>query len=135
MTQELKPCPFCGGKGKIRIAFGMCTCTCSSCGVTTEARGKEKQAVDAWNNRPIESKLANKISSLEMDLAHFPANEYRLACEELSKENLRYFNSFVKVKEFLQDSRLEDYEWYFNLDNKDIEYIFDIVDKTLRGER
>lgn len=136
MKQEdkLKPCPFCGGQATFVGDFDDVWVKCENCGVTTDFFLREKQAVVAWNNRPIERKLLNRISSLELDLAHFPEDFYRRTTEQLQKENKRYFDAFVKVKEFLEESRLWDYPWFYNVDNKDIQYVFDIVDKTLRGE-
>ena len=105
------------------------------CGVSTKFFLTEKQAIDAWNYRQREKHLTDKILSLEIDLAHFTWDEYRCANEQLQKEYERYFNSFVKVKECLETARDAVHPFLFNVDNKDIEYIFDIVDKTLRGEK
>lgn len=104
------------------------------CGVSTKFFETKQQAVDAWNYRQRENTLTKRIQSMEIDLAHFPANEYRLAYEAVRKDYFRYLNALVEIHELLKGSRLEDYEWYFNVDCKDIGYIFDIVDKTLRGE-
>lgn len=136
MKEELKPCPFCNGVPEIigTETRGRIWIQCN-CGVSTRLYETKQQAVDAWNYRQREDTLTKKIQSMELDLAHFPANEYRLACEELQKEYSRYFNSFVKVKECLETARDAVHPFLFNVDNKDIEYIFDIVDKTLRGEK
>ena len=65
MTEELKPCPFCGGEarlllnakrkiyGKAEYRTGVVAC-CNVC----EARmcyGSEKLAIEAWNRRADES--------------------------------------------------------------------------------
>ena len=135
MKEELKPCPFCNRvpeiKGSAMYSRHWIQCPC---GVSTKFFETEKQAIDAWNYRQREKYLTDRIFSLEIDLAHFPEDEYRRANQQLQKENKRYFDALVEVHQFLKESRLEDYEWYFNVDCKDIEYIFDIVDKTLRGE-
>ena len=55
MTEELKPCPFCGGKP---IAYDMleslsiCTVECSSCDITVEGRTTEATATK-WNTRAL----------------------------------------------------------------------------------
>lgn len=44
MTENLKRCPFCGGKSGIQSAFGQHTVMCLSCGVVSEARGEKEKA-------------------------------------------------------------------------------------------
>lgn len=52
MSEELKPCPFCGGKNisysthQIGIAVG-----CDSCGAVCEIKGSKDQCAEAWNTR------------------------------------------------------------------------------------
>lgn len=52
MDEELKPCPFCGGKNisysthQIGIAVG-----CDSCGAVCEIKGSKDQCAAAWNAR------------------------------------------------------------------------------------
>ena len=59
MPNELKPCPFCGGKAEIYQYDpfdgyqGDCSMNivhCTRCGAAFERRRKE-QAMDAWNRR------------------------------------------------------------------------------------
>lgn len=70
MNEELKPCPFCGGKAKVKAANKTCTgftiwCACK-CGARTEGfcpdtnkeddtmeniEGCKKRAAEAWNRR------------------------------------------------------------------------------------
>lgn len=57
---ELKPCPFCGGKAKLRIAseiwrdgkveIGGWKAYCENCGIETALENREK-AVEKWNRR------------------------------------------------------------------------------------
>lgn len=58
MTDELKPCPFCGGKAKSWVTVddfwcsGRAGCVNEDCGVNPVARGtNEKSAVKIWNAR------------------------------------------------------------------------------------
>lgn len=51
MSENLLPCPFCGGKAKVRNAslgaYVLCTkCLCSTAGETNPAK-----AITAWNKR------------------------------------------------------------------------------------
>lgn len=57
MTEKLKPCKNCGGKGKITPYIiewdnSICGCyvECESCGATTYVCECEKPAVDDWND-------------------------------------------------------------------------------------
>lgn len=55
MTQELKPCPFCGGKAEtIENAVGtLFWVYCRSCGARSDSYTTEyrQKAIDAWNTR------------------------------------------------------------------------------------
>lgn len=52
-VEELKPCPFCGGKAElIRSATSYyCHVTCPNCGVFTAAFNLDETAIEAWNLR------------------------------------------------------------------------------------
>ena len=61
---KLKPCPFCGGTANIakgRIEFWA---YCPHCGARTEFYETEREAVDAWNARPIEDAQTAEIARL-----------------------------------------------------------------------
>ena len=47
--EQLKPCPFCGGKAKIIYPGGRKLVKCSGCGVTTSAL--EQYPEKHWNTR------------------------------------------------------------------------------------
>lgn len=58
---EIRPCPFCGGKGKIihtiKELGGTSTITCEMCGAKTEdyiisfKYSSDEKAIKAWNRR------------------------------------------------------------------------------------
>lgn len=51
MSEQLKPCPFCGERGMITIgANGMHFATCEACPIELWATSKAK-AIAAWNRR------------------------------------------------------------------------------------
>lgn len=53
MSDELKPCPFCGGKAETNLLLGNYCITCTRCmGAIFPARGMTKEeAIEAWNRR------------------------------------------------------------------------------------
>lgn len=61
MTYDLKLCPFCKGDGElVRDNLHMMRgyiVKCRSCGAETMYYKTKNNAVDAWNNRPIEDEL------------------------------------------------------------------------------
>ena len=83
MSEELKPCPFCGGTSDeddyndmsdpentyedppvcFMGADGMVVAGCFSCEV--RVYGDTKQAAESWNTRPIEDALKQRIRELE----------------------------------------------------------------------
>ncbi|MEQ1977395.1 Lar family restriction alleviation protein [Xenorhabdus sp. SGI240] len=53
MTDELKPCPFCGGESDVSEEFGgKYYVYCGDCSVEqTEPSETEEEAIAAWNQR------------------------------------------------------------------------------------
>lgn len=60
MSEELKPCPFCGGRGVESIVVGIKAIMCENANCSMGA-----MEVDEWNTRPIEDvlKAANVTAS------------------------------------------------------------------------
>lgn len=54
MTDELKPCPFCGGEAEITKNEMRVWVHCTKCYSDTNLYQTQKEAVDAWNLRPID---------------------------------------------------------------------------------
>lgn len=50
MSNELKPCPFCGGEA-ILIKGYFCWVRCDYCGAETVAETSTTEAIAAWNRR------------------------------------------------------------------------------------
>lgn len=67
MSEELKPCPFCGGTyvDTLNCGDGTWTVECSGgCTAQLENNLTEKDAIDAWNTRPTEKAAREEV--LEM---------------------------------------------------------------------
>ena len=56
MTDELKRCPFCGGKAEFENDNGEWFVFCEKCGSMTVPFETKPEAKETWNNRPIEDK-------------------------------------------------------------------------------
>ena len=74
MSEELKPCPFCGKKASIQDCsyYGSAPawsamCDNPTCFAYTEAFKTKKEAFERWNNRPAEEALQKRIAELEAE--------------------------------------------------------------------
>ncbi len=83
MSEELKPCPFCGQKAELVERNGGWTANCSVddfevalgnmrfCPVNspcTNLHAKPETAARMWNTRPIEDELNERIKELEEEI-------------------------------------------------------------------
>jgi len=59
MSEELRPCPFCGGT-KICTEKGINLNYCDNCSAESN--------VEHWNTRPIEDELRARIAELEAEI-------------------------------------------------------------------
>lgn len=64
MTEELKPCPFCGGTANIAKGEIEFWAYCQHCGAQTELYETEYEVAKAWNTRKIEEAQAAEIARL-----------------------------------------------------------------------
>lgn len=69
MTDELKPCPFCGGKAEFENDNEEWFVFCEKCGSMTVLFETKPEAKEAWNARPIEYAQAAEIKRLREELA------------------------------------------------------------------
>ena len=52
MTENLKPCPFCGGESEIHQAYdGMYQVECANCFARSAFARDKKSVIDRWNRR------------------------------------------------------------------------------------
>ena len=67
MTENLKRCPFCGGEAKCIEFYGLYHVICCNCYVAGKDCSTRESAVSAWNTRPIENELTERIEELEAE--------------------------------------------------------------------
>ena len=91
MTEELKPCPFCGQEErveKLNLGKKLFRVICPECLTATHLREEEKNAVAEWNARPIEDALQKELDEAREDNAD--NMEYHVAeRERLKAENAK----------------------------------------------
>ena len=98
MSEELKPCPFCGGKGEYQEDGPYAWAECLTCGATGKTflflpapnDGGRKAVIKDWNTRPVEDALQGRIAELETLLAlsgQPPAQVVTYAATELPDYN------------------------------------------------
>ena len=52
MKEELKPCPFCGGKAELYArSFNDVNVICGNCSCVMGTYGTKEKAIEAWNKR------------------------------------------------------------------------------------
>lgn len=101
MTDELKPCPFCGGKATCVEFYGEYHVLCCDCHAAGQDCSTRDQAVSAWNARPIEEDLDKKNGCLIgtcHDL-HDIVEEFRAECGQKDLEIKRLREALESIKE------------------------------------
>lgn len=76
MTEQLKPCPFCGSEAELRFSEGESGkryywIPCKKCSCCQTIFDTPQEAVSAWNNRPIEDLKDDENTRLEKNLKDY----------------------------------------------------------------
>jgi hypothetical protein len=82
MTEELKPCPFCGGEA-VDSTYNVCDCcgkavngsiNCSLCNAKVDHYDTSTQAIQAWNAR-VQPTIPS-VEEIDKVIRNHPSNEY-----------------------------------------------------------
>ena len=85
-TEELKPCPFCGGEAEIvGDDYMEWIAECVECCASSMTYATEAEAVEAWNTRTPEQAIAATLGGGECEvISHYYYDDYDLHEFELS---------------------------------------------------
>ena len=119
MSEELKPCPFCGGeaeifeyKNKRFVPSIQYRGGCFECGQTVCLENTREDAIKAWNTRANEEQIANYERLIERkdDALRFYARASRIQVEYRSGGGKNYdvYEDNGKVAEKALAMKLED---------------------------
>jgi Lar family restriction alleviation protein len=101
----MKPCPFCGEKPYLEDAFHNYEVACH-CGASGPDREKRKDAIDAWDKRPIEEGEVTTVVTRETfrdriarsALPGVIATNPNVTKEAILDECYRFADSFIARK-------------------------------------
>lgn len=84
MTENLKRCPFCGGKVRLESSHGFNYVLCKKCKSEyyPASFGDLKKAVAAWNNRPIEDEKDKENKRLREALEFYAHGKHLWDADE-----------------------------------------------------
>lgn len=77
---ELKPCPFCGGKGRLRYVCEAYLAVCEECNSTSTAWTNIDKAKDSWNRRADDEKYIRQLETKNHQLLT-KVEQLQAACE------------------------------------------------------
>ena len=84
MSEELKPCPFCGGESREVTREDASLVYCKKCKRNMGIFAGADSARKYWNTRPIEDEKDNEIDSLNVEL-----NNLRHFCDSILEKAKR----------------------------------------------
>lgn len=126
MTDELKSCPFCGGKAACVEFYGEYHVLCCDCHAVGQDCSTRENAVSAWNTRQIEEDLDKKNGCLIgtcHDL-HDIVEDFRAECGQKDLEIKRLREALEEIQDAITLLNTEDV----------LEHISDRISQTLKGK-
>ena len=106
MSEELKPCPFCGGEAEIVQVHKNVYVRCRKCGALAgDVSFKEKVAIAAWNKRSYKDVLFSQeeIDFIKKDFVDWKRNSFSYnELDLIRKAMVRFYN----VEKNSQSARL-----------------------------
>ena len=90
MSEELKPCPFCGHEAVATqyIVGGKDVVQCTFCSVRTQATDSRREAIRDWNTRPLEDALHTSAKNAEAKLADYMDGIDRILDDEGAQDEI-----------------------------------------------
>lgn len=89
MSEELKPCPFCGCGAVIDCYNYYFNATCKNCFVEVVGFENREDCIKVWNNRPIEDEKDKEIERLKYKLNNIKYTLTKYHDVSLSKINAK----------------------------------------------
>ena len=100
MTDELKPCPFCGHEPKYIGANAQFAVACVNDACLCLANS---DYVGAWNTRPVEDALRARVTDLEAQWASVPWEAIVMTCRDNISGDLPRGRYPVTVLEWVEE--------------------------------
>ena len=136
MTEQLKPCPFCGGEAvMLGEDDGMYQCVCRNCeSVQGGFYDFPEEAAFAWNTRPLEDALQKELDEAR-EAQSFLKTEAMLDAQRetlvLAAKNKMLRVALGDIKKVVEDSQDKQNPSYFDLDAKDAVFILETIENAL----
>jgi Lar family restriction alleviation protein len=99
MSEELKPCPFCGSKDIVLESFGELrhTACCSTCECNTGYMQDDCEAIESWNTRSLEDDLRKQLDIVVEALKWVSHNSVDVYAKQKAREALAEINRIGKL--------------------------------------
>ena len=99
MSNELKPCPFCGGEAELKclpvIKGATWFAACSGCSASSSSSNTEEEATEKWNRRTVDVDMLQLVA-FELD-GNYRAKDY---------PNIETFCNLINVTDSVQAERI-----------------------------
>ena len=110
MSEELKPCPFCGENAELRGGEGVASwiiCNNKKCRATQGLELSGENAVKMWNRRPAEDALEKEVERLKAEVKRMKIGLRKLWYEFRDRRHRPYINHIEYQFYFAVEGKLE----------------------------